>query len=192
MRTGVVILLGLLCYLAELQTALAFLLAALWHEVGHILTARLLGGRIRLERAGMTGAVLAVSGLTLGMELVCTLAGPLFGLTLLPLGGLYPQLALFALGQCLYNLLPVYPMDGGRALFCGLVLALGEDKGWAVTRIVGGILGLLLAALAVFGAVFLHYGLAFGAFGGIFLYRALCLFRGNGIFCCKEGSLPVQ
>lgn len=192
MRTGVVILLGLLCYLAGFQTALAFLLASLWHEAGHILTARLLGGRIRLERAGMTGAVLEVSGLTQGRELICTLAGPLFGLTLLPLGRLYPQLALFALGQCLYNLLPIYPMDGGRALFCGFVLVFGEGKAWAVTRMVGGILGLLLAASAAFGAAFLHYGLAFGAFGGIFLYRALCLFRGNGIFCCKEGSLPVQ
>lgn len=183
---------GLLCYLAGLKTALAFLLAALWHEAGHILAAKLFGGRIRLESIGMTGAVLEVSGLEAGKELICTLAGPLLGLTLLPLGRFFPQLALFALGQCLYNLLPIYPMDGGRALFCGLELALGEGRAWIITRTVGASLGLFLAVTAAFGAIFLHYGLAFGAFGGIFLYRALCLFRGDGFFCCKEGNLSVQ
>ena len=49
-------------------------------------------------------------------EVSCPSAGPLVSLTLCLLSRWMPILGLCALVQGLFNLLPVYPMDGGRIL----------------------------------------------------------------------------
>lgn len=47
---------------------------------------------------------------------ICALSGPLGGLLLTLTIGYLPRLALCALVQSIFNLLPFYPLDGGRAL----------------------------------------------------------------------------
>lgn len=177
LRPGLVLLLCLLCYVSSLEAALAFLSAAMFHELGHILAIRLCGRQILSVRAEGWGAVLLTETMPPGQELACALAGPLFSLLLLPLGRFFPVLALFALAQCAYNLLPIYPMDGGRALYCALQLGLSQETAWETARLLGIAAGSILAALGVFGAIFLHYGILPAVFGGIFFYRVLGLWR---------------
>ena len=176
-RPGAVIFLVFLCYLAPLRWAGAFLLATAVHELGHLGAIALCRGRLRALCLGPRGAVLEVADLSPGQELFCALAGPLAGLSLLTVGKYLPMTALLALGHSLYNLLPIYPLDGGRALRCALA-PLGET-GERLTRCVGIVLGLGLAAPGIYGTLSCRLGLLPLLFGGSFFLLALNLWRGK-------------
>lgn len=63
-----------------------------------------------------------------GRELIAVLAGPAASLLLLSLVRVFPRVAICGLIQGIYNLLPIYPLDGGKALRC--LMALVEEKGF--------------------------------------------------------------
>lgn len=126
-ETSALLLLALGLLTVPLNWLAAFLVAAVVHELFHILALRLLGGRADSLRVGAGGAVLRVEGLSPGREVLCALAGPLGSLSLLPLCPRFPRLALCALVQAAFNLLPIRPLDGGRAVCCALALLIGEE-----------------------------------------------------------------
>mgnify|MGYP004610540773 CR=1 FL=1 len=172
-RPGAVLFLALLCYLAPLRTVGAFLLAMTIHELGHMGAIALCGGRLRGLCLGARGAVIAVEGLSSRQELLCALAGPGAGLLLPAFGRWLPMTALMALGHSLYNLLPVYPLDGGRALYCALS-PMGE-RGWRQTQAVGLGTALCLGGLGLYGTLGCQMGPIPALFGGIFFLRGLAL-----------------
>lgn len=158
---GFLVLLGLLCYLDQGTDLLGpGLLACALHELGHWLAICLLGGKIAELRLTAVGAELALDGsrpLSYGRECAAALAGPAASLLTAELaarGKLY-LLAGLSLGQGLFNLLPVLPLDGGRAL--GLLLCVGgEDRAQRTMRVLsavlsGVLLGVGLVLLRVFG-----------------------------------------
>lgn len=105
------------------QWVCAMLLAAAFHECSHLLAVTLLGGEILSIRIGARGAVIEIGELSPWKELLCALAGPLGSATLLLTARWFPRLAICGLAHCVYNLLPLFPLDGGRALR-GLIYAL--------------------------------------------------------------------
>ena len=167
-------------------------LAAVVHELGHAAAVRLLGGRIRRLRLTAAGAEMALDrrrALTYAGELAAILAGPAASLLLAPaaarLGrwweGCY-LLAGLSLSLGWFNLLPVSPLDGGRALFLilsGLLSPAAAER--AVGRCSLAVACLVLAA----GAALLARGgspalLAMGAW----LLAGLLHREGKGeIFC---------
>lgn len=113
---------ALMLLLLPLQLCAGLFLAAAVHEAGHIAALRLQGIRIRQLRVGFFGAVLETEPMAPGQELLCALAGPGAGAAVLLFSRLLPWTALCAMGQTVFNLLPVYPLDGGRAIRAGSAL----------------------------------------------------------------------
>lgn len=107
---------ALLLLTLPLNWLMAALLAACWHEFCHGLAVVLCGGKILGLHLGWHGAKMETSPLCRRHTLLCSLAGPAGSLLLLIFAPWFPRLALCGLGQGAFNLLPVYPLDGGRAM----------------------------------------------------------------------------
>jgi Zn-dependent protease/CBS domain-containing protein len=167
--------------------ALLFL-CVLLHEFGHALAARRygiatsditllpIGGLARLERMPEQPA----------QELVIALAGPAVNVVIaallflwLRLAGNYAPLAEFALGSgpvlhrlmvvnlflVAFNLLPAFPMDGGRVLRALLSAWLGRPRATAIAANIGqglaivlGLLGFFYNPLLIFIGIFVFLG----------------------------------
>ena len=113
---GFWLVLAMMALLFPLQITAGVLLAAAVHECGHILVIRLTGGKIRRLVLHAAGARLETAPMEPGQELLCALAGPAAGALTVAVWRSFPALALAGLVQMVFNLLPVYPLDGGRAL----------------------------------------------------------------------------
>lgn len=96
----------------------AAIFAAAVHELFHAAAIRITGGQIYHFRIGVLGAVMETNLPGRKEEIVCAMAGPCGSFLLLILCHSFPRAALCGLVQGAYNLLPVYPLDGGRILFC--------------------------------------------------------------------------
>jgi Zn-dependent protease len=147
----------------------ALFVIVLLHEFGHALACRQVGGQAnRIVLWPLGGVAFVAPPQRPGATLWAIAAGPLVNLVLLP-----PALGLAGLSQYLgwgdvfpdaqhflcamvyinagllaFNLLPVYPLDGGQILRSLLWFALGRTRSLKVATIVGfaGATGLLVAA----------------------------------------------
>lgn len=162
----------------------AVLLAAAVHEACHWAAVRCCGGQVRRFQVGTFGARMEVSGLNVWQELLCALAGPLGGLVMLNLSRFLPRTALCAGLQSLYNLLPIYPLDGGRALRCLCALVL---PGRAGERLCETVQFLCLAGIGVLGI----YGTFFLKLGLLPLILAAALIA-KGKIPCKPAVFSLQ
>ncbi len=130
------VMLALSLFLSRSLFALALLLSALSHELGHILMAKACGIRLCKCTIGLYGAGLVPEEClySYGKEILLCLAGPLVNLFLGSTGLLlsrdYPSelLTYFVLSSFLLgglNLLPIKDFDGGRILsaLCHLIFS---------------------------------------------------------------------
>lgn len=113
---GFWIVLGLMALLFPARLLAGLVLAAAVHELGHILALRLTGGQVRRLTLHAAGARLDTDPMTPGREAICALAGPAAGALTVLARRVFPELALAGLVQTAFNLIPVYPLDGGRAV----------------------------------------------------------------------------
>ena len=137
----------------------AWLLSTLTHELCHYIALRACGCCITGIRISLKGVFMETDGISLGKEAVCAYAGPLGALLLLFFTRQLPRTAICVLVQSIYNLLPVFPLDGGRGLGCLLRKLLGEDRGEETFRAVETAVLILLILLALYAVVKLGLGL---------------------------------
>jgi Zn-dependent protease/CBS domain-containing protein len=137
------------------------------HELAHVWVARRAGAKVRAVTLMMLGGVSEVSGIERARdERAMALAGPLasVALALVCYGGFRlvgagpPDLrfGLFHLAELnlvlgVFNLLPAFPMDGGRVLRGALQPRLGRLRATRVAATVGQVLAVGLAALGLVG-----------------------------------------
>lgn len=150
----------LLRLLAEPRVFYAFLAAAAAHEAGHVMAIYLVGGKATKLRLGMCDAKIETQGLGYRQEIFCALAGPgMSVLVCLALRKAYATCAAISLLLGLFNALPVYPLDGGRALRAGLCLVLPLGRAEAVSNVVS----LAVCAAGLAGAIFCARAYGLGA-----------------------------
>ena len=161
----------------DFATGLLFVVCAmvclLLHELGHSLTARRYGIKTREIKMFFLGGVAMIerSPREPRQELIITIAGPLVNFVIAAI--LFPLLLLFSNDQSaaeqpmaygllafllainlvfgLFNLLPGFPMDGGRILRALLAMKLPYLKATHIAVRVGQYVGVGLICLAVMG-----------------------------------------
>lgn len=152
----------------------ASFLGVLIHELCHYLSLRLLRIPVYEIKLTISGCEMRTAPMRSWEEAMCAAAGPAGSLCLVVLYRIFPLLAICGLIQGLYNLLPMYPLDGGRIL--------RAFAGERMSRIISGIVGISICI----GAVLISLRLNMGAVLPIFA----CLIGGRGQIrkiSCKEG-----
>ena len=178
------LLLALSLFLLPLQWVLAAIVAACIHEACHIFAIRIFGGKVSGISAGMDGASIGIATMSESKECICALAGPIGGLILLLFARWIPRIAVCAAIQSLYNLLPLYPLDGGRALRCitQMIMPQFADKLCAWIEIIC-LIG--ITALALYAYFFLKLGILPLFFAGLLWHKTKNT-------PCKAAVLKVQ
>ena len=124
------------------------------HELAHVVMMLACGGRVRRLTLRFADLRIDAAGLGYRQELLAALAGPLVNLVC---GALFcmrsPAFAAYSLMLGIYNLLPVWPLDGGRALYLLLVWLAGPETAEWGCRCVG----LSTALAAASGTVWLMW-----------------------------------
>lgn len=147
-------------YFDPAHTFAPFLAAVTLHEAGHLIMLRLLHVRVHKLRLALSGAVIETDLLPYRKEIVVAAAGPLVnGIALLLLSKKAPLFALINLCLLAYNLLPFYPLDGGRILRALLHLLLSDRMARALERGIAAVCLLLLIAFSCYLTCVWHAGL---------------------------------
>ena len=111
---GVYLHLSLLLMILPLQYIISFLCSGMIHEFGHLCALKIMKVPIYRLRITVSGAVIETGEITPMQELICAAAGPFVGALPCMVREIFPLLAICAFIQTAYNLLPLYPFDGGR------------------------------------------------------------------------------
>lgn len=180
-KTGVGVYEHSFWHLAEILSLFGIVL---FHEFGHALACRSVGGEAKTILLWPLGGIAFVQPpMRPGAWLWSLAAGPLMNVLLLPVtfGALYlihlptvqvPQdVGQYVLSVTImnvvilgFNLLPIYPLDGGQMLHAILWFFIGFAKALRVVAILGIIAAVILAVL--FYRVGNYYGLLIAAFIG--------------------------
>lgn len=181
-RGAVAIYWAMILLIFPLSWVSAMAIAAFIHEMGHWGAIRACGMKISRFQIGMTGAKMETADLTAWQEFLCSLAGPAVGFLAVLTVRWFPRLAFCALGQSVFNLLPVYPLDGGRCLQC-LFRILGLPV--KLTTVVTCLTLCALGILSLYAVTELGFGLL-PLFGVILL-----CFKSVGKRPCKQRVHPI-
>ena len=159
------LLLSLMLLILPIQWVAAMVLGAFVHECFHFAAITVLGGRIFGIHLGLGGTTMEAEPLTPGKELLAAVSGPIGSGLLILLARWLPRTAICGAVHLAFNLLPLFPMDGGRIIrsFCRMLFRNGEVK----FRVFQKIAGILVVFFCLFCSI--RFGIWVAVFGAVFL-----------------------
>lgn len=155
------------------------LLAATFHELCHLIAIRLTGTQLTGIIVGPFGSKIETEALSRGREVLCTAAGPMGSFLFACIMTSFPEASICAIVQGIYNLLPVYPLDGGRILCC--VFSEPITTGIEMFAIV------MMLGFGFWCVIHLNLGFLSMIPGSILAFRSC-----NIKFPCKAANIAVQ
>lgn len=174
-----VLLLCILVFLDVGTAGLCFLVSAALHEGGHLVAMRVLHVPFYGMELHGTGAVIHTGNTSPGKEALCAAAGPAVNLLLFMLTFRYlPGMALANGILLFWNLLPLYPLDGGRLINIAIAALFGVMAADRISRALNLLLAITVTAFGVWQTCVCHTG----------LYP--CLFA--SLFLCKAANTPCK
>ena len=136
---------------------LVYSFSALIHETGHAIAAEKAGYKLNKITLTPFGAIAKgnIEGLKFYDEMIIAAAGPFInlaiGLLFVAFWWIFPEVYAFTdvaaeanFTLALVNLIPAYPLDGGRILSALLSIKLGEKRAFTICKIIGASFGALL------------------------------------------------
>jgi len=161
---------------------ISYMVAVLFHEIAHAEVAEKLGYRLRKLNLNPYGASLIgdFEGVKPRDEIFIALAGPLTNIALIiisvALWWIFPSSYFITqyfvtanIFIAFFNLIPVFPLDGGRVLLAALSLRMPRNKAYRKMRIFGFIAAGLMISLFVVFALLGFINLTF-AITGTFIF----------------------
>ena len=189
---GRMVLSGSFCFLAALMVVLlpldwliSCVGAAVFHELCHLVAIYLCSGSWQGVVVSSNTARIPLPPLLWWQELLCAIAGPVGGFFLWFLYPVFPQMAVCGLVQSLYNLLPIFPMDGGRVLRCLADRVLNPAYSDYLCEFIGALTKGVLLAIGVFALICLE-------FGPVPLMVAVSILLKTGKYPCNHTRFAVQ
>lgn len=168
---GSCIFLAMLLLLLPLKWVIAALIAILVHEACHSVAIWLLGGRIYHFRIGVKGMQMETDPLPPGRGVIAAFAGPVGSAMLILFAKWMPRTAVCGMVHCIYNLLPLFPLDGGRILGHVIDLCLPASIGMRVFALSQRIFRWWLMLVCFVGA--LRWGAPFLVIGAVILWQQI-------------------
>lgn len=165
---------------------LAAILAAAIHESAHLLALLAFKVPILQIKVSVGGAVIRTSPVPPLQELLAALAGPAGSLLCLLFARVFPLLAFCGSIQGIYNLLPLYPLDGGRIFRCAAQLCF--PRHWQLLSSAAGLCSIALVTSVCIFLFLRTLDTFFLLFVAYFLFGTLHQRK----IPCKEGSHWVQ
>jgi Zn-dependent protease/predicted transcriptional regulator len=196
--------------LVQTLTAAALMLlvftCVLLHELGHALTAARfgvrtrdivllpIGGIARLERMPRDPRqeiLVAIAGPAVNVVIAAALFGLMAALSI-PVdardigGGLLVTLLAINVAMFAFNLIPAFPMDGGRVLRAALALRMPYPRATRIASVVGQTIALVFGAVGIFAGNFML------AFIALFVFLAAAEERAMVDSRASLAGLPVR
>lgn len=161
---------AILLLILPLNWLAAAMAAAAFHEICHYTAIRYTGNNAYEIILSCGSIRMKTTALSLGEELFCALAGPIGSLILFFCYPWIPKTALCAGIQGIFNLLPIYPLDGGR-VFHALVHICFPEGADAICRWTEYVLLLGILLLAAYISLYYKLGAVPVILASMFLFR---------------------
>lgn len=165
----------------------AWVIAAVVHELYHCIGVWLCGSRIHSIHICATGAKITTDLSNTAHEIFCLLAGPIGALSLLFLSKCFPSVAVCALMQSVYNLLPLPELDGGQVVKRIFDLFVSPHISDKICMVVQAFTVAFVVSLCLLGWIVFRLGIILLVLAGIFLLR-----HGKIKIPCKDRWQAVQ